>query len=534
MDRPAERSIDPKPLMGDRRNRLRRSKDQAPRQSQDQQARKLQALLDLGRIIGLDLQIDNMLYRIAQKTAQVMEADRCSVFLYDAKTDELWSKVALGIEGKVIRIPSQGGIAGYCFRSRQPLNLKDAYEDPRFNREVDASTGYRTRSLLCLPLVTRSQQILGVIQVLNKREGVFTEEDQSFLKTFANQAAVFLEMAQLQTARIEALEQSREELRRLNLAKDKALDHLSHELRTPLSIIQGNLRLLKRKIEKFPELGLKGGLFEPLDKNLNRLMEIQQETDKIIRSSHEFKKGFILGELDRLLVKLEEELDLSPEIRYHSAGLKDWIRSSAPARPLPFERIFLYPFIEEIMKQVRERSRHRNLTFDLTGDKETHLPMEPLVLKEALENLLKNAVENTPDQGCIEVRLEKKEDRLELKVRDFGIGISAENQRYLFDGLFHTQDTELYASKKPYDFNAGGKGLGLLQTRLYSRRFGFELSVESRRCSFIPKDSDLCPGDISRCPHCNSVDDCLNSGGSTFCLSFPVSGGKAFDAAGIV
>ncbi len=533
MDRPAERSLDPKPLMGDRRNRLRRSKDQAPQQNQDHQARKLQAFLDLGRIIGLDLQVDNMLYRIAQKTAQVMEADRCSVFLYDAKTDELWSKVALGIEGKVIRIPSQGGIAGYCFRSGQSLNLKDAYEDPRFNREVDASTGYRTRSLLCLPLVTRSQQILGVIQVLNKREGLFTEEDQSFLKTFANQAAVFLEMAQLQTARIEALEQSREELRRLNRAKDKALDHLSHELRTPLSIIQGNLRLLKRKIEKFPELGVKGELFESLDKNLNRLMEIQQETDKIIRSSHEFEKGFILGELDRLLVKLEEELDLSPEIRYHSAGLKEWIRSSASARPLPFERIFLYPFIEEIMKQIRERSRHRNLTLVLIGEKEIHLPMEPLVLKEALENLLKNAVENTPDQGCIEVRLEKKEDRLDLKVRDFGIGISAENQRYLFDGLFHTQDTDLYTSKKPYDFNAGGKGLGLLQTKLYGRRFGFELSIESRRCPFIPKDMDLCPGDISRCPHCNSVDDCLNSGGSTFCLSFPVSGGKAFDAAGI-
>jgi signal transduction histidine kinase len=161
-------------------------------------------------------------------------------------------------------------------------------------------------------------------------------------------------------------------------------------------------------------------------------------------------------------------------------------------------------------------------SYDLTGEKEIHLPMGPLVLKEALGDLLKNAVENTPDQGYIEVRLGKKEDRLDLKVLDFGIGISAENQRYLFDGLFHTQDTELYASKKPYDFNAGGKGLGLLQTRLYSRR-----------CSFIPKDMDLCPGDISRCLHCNSVDDCLNSGGSTFCLSFPVSGGKAFDAAGI-
>ena len=88
-----------------------------------------------------------------------------------------------------------------------------------------------------------------MIELLNKKGGVFTGEDETFLRTFGNHASVFIEMAQLQEARIEVLEESREELRRLNRAKDKALNHLSHELRTPLAIIQGTLRLLRRKLQ---------------------------------------------------------------------------------------------------------------------------------------------------------------------------------------------------------------------------------------------------------------------------------------------
>jgi signal transduction histidine kinase len=137
--------------------------------------------------------------------------------------------------------------------------------------------------------------------------------------------------------------------------------------------------------------------------------------------------------------------------------------------------------------------------------------------------LLKNAIENTPDEGVIRVVLEQKAQWIQLKVMDFGIGITKENQRRLFDGLFHTLDTELYSSKKPYDFGAGGKGLDLLRIRVYSQRFGFDISVASQRCLYLPTDHDLCPGKISECPHCKGRDNCFNSGGSTFCLTFTVA-----------
>ncbi|MDI7261898.1 MAG: histidine kinase, partial [Thermodesulfobacteriota bacterium] len=104
--------------------------------------------------------------------------------------------------------------------------------------------------------------------------------------------------------------------------------------------------------------------------------------------------------------------------------------------------------------------------------------------------------------------------------------ITEENQKFIFDGLFHTQETDLYSSKRPYDFNAGGKGLDLLRIKVYGKRFGFDLSVGSRRCLYLPTDRDLCPGTISACPHCRGVEDCSASGGSTFCVSFPLSGGN--------
>jgi len=158
----------------------------------------------------------------------------------------------------------------------------------------------------------------------------------------------------------------------------------------------------------------------------------------------------------------------------------------------------------------------------MDGEKDLHLLIDPKILEETLVGLLKNAVENTPDEGLIRVTMEKKAGWIQLKVIDFGMGITKENQRHLFDGLFHTLDTELYTSKKPYDFGAGGKGLDLLRIKTYAQRFGFDISAGSQRCTCLPTERDLCPGRVSACPHCKTREDCFNSGGSTFCLTFTV------------
>jgi signal transduction histidine kinase len=474
----------------DRRRAARRQEDRLREQAHQEKARKLHSLLELGQIIGLDLQLNEMLLQIAQKACEVMEADRCSVFLYDSATDELWSTVAMGMGGEVIQMSSKTGIGGHSFQTGEVINLEEAYADPRFNKEIDTHTGYLTRSLLCMPLYNRAGSRLGVIQLLNKRTGVFTEEDETFLKTFGNHASFFLEMAQLQKARFDALEQSRTELQRLNKAKSKALDHLSHELRTPIAVIQGNLRILKRKLHVKTSPIVEEKFFKTLEKHLGRLLDIQQETDKILRSHKELEGVFP-----------------SDEFKGKSA--------------VSFEPIALVPFSQRSLEKIKERANHRNLHFQIHAQKDLSVSVAPGILEEILEGLLKNAIENTPDEGVVRILVEPKGLQVLLRVQDFGVGITPENQSYIFDGLFPTQETDLYSSKRPYDFNAGGKGLDLLQMKAYGQRYGLGLSMESQRCIHIPTNQDICPGRITACPHCQTQEDCLKSGGSIFTVSFP-------------
>lgn len=474
----------------DRRKAVRRQEDRLGEEAHQERDRKLHSLLELGQTIGLDLQLNEMLSQIAQKACEVMEADRCSVFLYDSTTDELWSTVAMGMGGEVIRMSSKAGIGGHSFQTGEVINLKDAYTDRRFNKEVDARTGYRTRSLLCMPLYNRAKSRLGVIQLLNKRTGVFTEEDEAFLKTFGNHASFFIEIAQLQTARFDALEQSRKELERLNKAKSKAMDHLSHELRTPVAVIQGTLRILKRKLHVETPPIVEEKFFKTLEKHLGRLLEIQQGTDRILRSYQDL-----------------EGVSVSDEFKRKSA--------------VSFKLIALIPFSERSLAKIKEQASHRNLHFQIQGERNLCVLMVPRILEKILEGLLKNAIENTPDEGMIRIVAEPKDGKGLLSVQDFGIGITPENQRYIFDGLFPTQETDLYSSKKPFDFHAGGKGLDLLQMKVYAQRYGLELSMESHRCIHIPADQDLCPGRIAACPHCQTQEDCLKSGASIFTISFP-------------
>ncbi len=506
----------------DRRITARRAGDAVKQQNLKEHQRKLQSFLELGQLIGLDLNLDEMLLQIAKKATEVMEADRFSIFLHDRKTDELWTKVAVGMEGKVVRIPAGTGVSGYCFRTGETVNLADAYTDPRFYQQIDVETNYRTKTLLSMPCYSRSGKILGVIQLINKKDGLFTDEDEAFLRMFNNHAAVFIEMAQLQKARFSALEKSQKELERLSRAKDKALHHLSHELRTPLAVIQGTIRLLKRRLEVQGSPQLKGS-FEMLERHLARLFEIQQETDKIIRTYQEIDGGLLFGELDRLWRQLEDVSEIPREVEAHWDALKKWIAgylidSHISEKPTP-----LLPFVKRVLEKVKRQSTHREITFQLEGQDNLSMFIEPEIPAGILEGLLKNAVENTPDGGLIRIMLIEDNGKARLKVQDFGIGITQENQKSIFEGFFYTQATDLYASKKPYDFGAGGKGLDLLLAKIYGQRFGFQITFESKRCIYIPTDKDLCPGKILLCTHCKGIEDCIASGGSTFTVSFAIA-----------
>ncbi len=318
----------------------------------------------------------------------------------------------------------------------------------------------------------------------------------------------------------EALMRSHKELERLNKAKTKAVNHISHELKTPLAVIQGNIRILKRKLEDMKSSAFEN-IIEALERNIERLLEISRETDEIFRVSQEVEAGIVLGDLDRILERMESLSEVPDAIRLHWEKLKEWTSKYLAGSAEMFQSIDLYSFIVSLLEKIKRNAEHRNLQFKLRGHVGFFIFMDPFILREVAEGLIKNAIENTPDGGIIEVSADQKNTGVLLQITDWGIGITEENQGSLMDGLFHTKETELYSTKKPFEFGAGGKGLDLLRIKYYARRYGFDISLTSKRCVYIPTDSDVCPGEIARCGYCKTVDDCVASGGTTFTVTFP-------------
>jgi len=154
-------------------------------------------LLDVVSSITSEILLEPLLEKILAAATQLLGADRGSLFLHDAASKELWSRVAGGEESGEIRFPETAGIAGECFTKAVCINIEDAYLDQRFNPDVDKGTGYRTRNILCMPITTRGGNKVGVMEILNKRDGLFTLNDQHRLAALCAQAAVSIENAQL-------------------------------------------------------------------------------------------------------------------------------------------------------------------------------------------------------------------------------------------------------------------------------------------------------------------------------------------------
>lgn len=161
------------------------------------QSDPLVSLVKIGRSINALTDINVLLKVIAEETKVAMQADRCTVFLFDKEHNELWSKVALGMDSQEIRFPADKGLAGYVVRTGESLNIEDAYNDERFNPEVDKETGYKTKTILCMPIKNNNQEIIGAFQVLNKAQGIFTKNDEDLLVAIGGSASIALENAKL-------------------------------------------------------------------------------------------------------------------------------------------------------------------------------------------------------------------------------------------------------------------------------------------------------------------------------------------------
>ena len=161
----------------------------------------MEAILRVTRGLAAPFDLTTMLGEVVNAAKQVLDAERGSVWLYDAAANELVLEVATGIQP--VRVPSGSGLAGACARERKIINVPDCYADARFDPSVDKASGYRTRCMLTLPLVDHKDALVGVMQVLNKQDGAFDEYDEVLATALAAQCAVALQRVRMTGALIE-------------------------------------------------------------------------------------------------------------------------------------------------------------------------------------------------------------------------------------------------------------------------------------------------------------------------------------------
>jgi transcriptional regulator with GAF, ATPase, and Fis domain len=155
---------------------------------------EMMTIVEVNKAITREKTLDKMLLRIVHEISLAMNAERSSLYLYDPHKQEIWAKVAEGIESdRVIHLPLGRGIAGTVAQSLKTEVINDVYGDPRFNREVDGWSGFKTRNMICMPILGTQLELLGVIQVLNKENGLFSRTDESLLSALAANVGLALE-----------------------------------------------------------------------------------------------------------------------------------------------------------------------------------------------------------------------------------------------------------------------------------------------------------------------------------------------------
>jgi HD superfamily phosphodiesterase len=177
---------------------------------------KIELFFEFAFELGSKRNIDDVLSVVADSAKKILDCDRASIFVYNKETSKLWTKVAHGLEEK-IEVDQNIGIVGWVFSNRKPLIVNSPYSDPRFNPETDKKTGYRTKSIIAVPLITYSGNAVGVLEGINKNGEGFTDDDLEFAQVLAVQAANAIENAIL----YEELKKAQEEIvMRLSIAAE--------------------------------------------------------------------------------------------------------------------------------------------------------------------------------------------------------------------------------------------------------------------------------------------------------------------------
>ena len=493
-------------------------------------ARINEALLRISMALPSYPQLEGILDYISSEIKLLLNVDGAIVILLDEEKSELfflgtaYEDRTTQRRAKEIRYPANKGISGKVIETGESIIVPDTSKDPNFYSVVDEQLGYNSRNMLDVPLRTRDR-IVGVLCAINKKEGVFDNTDVNLLSMIGATVALSVENARVSSE----LKKAYEEVTSLNRAKDNVINHLSHELKTPVAVLSSTLNILTRKLTTLTEETWKPSI-ERAQRNLDRIKDIENEVEDIMRDRKPKTYGLLSTILDQCIDELESLIDEEGGGAQTVERVRKRVEEMFGIKEIIYEEIHLDKYVKERLEYAKPLYSHRQVEIidDLFPTPPIYMPSDPL--QKVINGLIKNAVENTPDEGKIEITVRKEGKGSELEIHDHGVGIIEEAQRRIFEGFFATQDAMVYSSKRPYDFNAGGKGADLLRMKIFSERYHFTIDMMSSRCRFIPKESDVCPGRISSCIFCKKKEDCYHSGETIFSLYFPPAPRKSRSA----
>ena len=341
------------------------------------------SLLDIAQVLASTLDLDRLLYQIVMAAATLTDTNAAAIILYDEIKNKLFFQSSTNIDSKVMRgleVPVDSSIAGEILRTRKPITVMNAKEDPRHFQGVSKTTDYETESLLGVPLIT-NDKVIGVLEVINKKKGIFTEDDENMLLALGSQAAVAIENTRL-------------------FQQSDLISEMVHELRTPLASIQTAAHLLN-KVEISEEQ--RRTLTETIQSEAGRLSDMTTsflEMARLESGRTKFDKDPI--HLEKLI---EETINLMiGRIEEENLTLKLEITP-----PLPI----------------------------IAGDKDK--------LKQVLLNLLSNAIKYNRPNGTVTVGASKYKDQISFYVRDTGFGMKPEHVKQLFQKFYRVPGSEKLA-----------------------------------------------------------------------------------------
>jgi signal transduction histidine kinase len=382
----------------------------------------LNQLVEVSLVMNSTFQLRPLLDYLMHIASEMTGAEAASIMLIDPKTGDLRFEAATGEAGQKLIgmiVPIEGSIAGAIIQEGRAMIIDEARSHPRHYNGTDKATDFLTRSILGVPMTIR-EKLVGVLEVINKIEGSFTEEDLWYITILASQAAVAIDGARM----IDSLERAYEELNRLNKLKTDFIAIASHELRTPLSVILGYTAVLKDDAQ--------GEMSAHIEAVLNSALQMRSLIEGMTNLRY---VQIDENEMAFAPVDLREALDLACQDIQPLAQAKDQLLSYEP----PEDAI---PAYLDLPKAVM-----------------------------AFTNVLNNAVKFTPPGGAIIVTVERRPREVWVRVADSGYGLPETELERIFVQFYQVED--------PLTRRHGGLGLGLTIARAIVERHQGRIWAES-------------------------------------------------------